>query len=127
MESSDAHDLEVGSEKLVDLRFARGIDKGIDIDRHARPDVKRKRVSAADDVAHTMRTEDFYQLGEHRLHGRAVGFHQEFERVHAPLWRTAMNYIFGRACGRPDGGAADVERFCRRIDAGARTLAKFLT
>ena len=41
MERADAHQLEPGRERLVDLVLARRIDERVHVDRHARPDVER--------------------------------------------------------------------------------------
>ena len=55
MKAADFDHLEFGSEQLVDIGFARRIDECVDIDRHARPDIQRQRVRAADHVAHVVR------------------------------------------------------------------------
>jgi len=82
VEHADAHQLELRGKRPVDLVLARHVDEGIDIDRHARPHVERQRICAADDIRHVVLAQDPHQLGEHRLHRRAVRFDQDLERVH---------------------------------------------
>ena len=87
MEPADVDDFEAFREHPVYRPFLCGIDEGIDVYRHARPDVKRKRAGTADDVTHVVGLEDVHELGEHALHGGAVRLYEQLERVHAPLWR----------------------------------------
>lgn len=85
MERADADQFELRDEGLVDLVLVCRIDEGIDIDRHAWSNVKRKGTRPANDVAHVVRAQNRHQLGEHRLHRGAMRFDQEFERVHSLL------------------------------------------
>ena len=74
VEPADIHQLELRGEQLVHLVLARRIDERIHIDRHTRPNVERQRICTADDVAHALRVQQPHQLGEHRLHRRAMRF-----------------------------------------------------